>query len=202
MRDWNSSRPSKIVSSLKAALLAAGRRRTLAGVVRRSATASKSDAQAYGTDAPNSYALPAVQQRGVFISYTHRDRKLAARLARYLAGRGIEVWWDRRLTPGEEFRKDIAASLRRARAVVVIWSETSAASHFVLDEAGHALRTGKLIPTLAPGCGSATLPLGFGQLHTIGLNDRAALLGALLALGVRRHRSVATRTAAAPMSAP
>ncbi len=99
----------------------------------------------------------------IFISYARSDRDTARRLAAYLKDSGLSVWWDMSLKPGEVFREEIERRIGEARHVIVLWSETSVKSHFVLDEAGEAARQNKLVPLRIDGC---KLPLGFGQHHT------------------------------------
>ena len=91
------------------------------------------------------------------------DRDTARRLAAYLKDSGLSVWWDMSLKPGEVFRDEIERRIGEARHAIVLWSETSVKSKFVLDEAGEAERQNKLVPLRIDGC---KLPLGFGQHHT------------------------------------
>lgn len=123
-------------------------------------------------------------KRRVFISYARKDRPIAKALARWLEQRGIDVWWDYRLYSGELFRPRILAELKSAAAVIVVWSETSAQSDFVLDEASRAKEMRKLLTTLAPGFACADIPLGFGQSHAIAVTDRTGILDALSEYGV------------------
>jgi len=123
-------------------------------------------------------------KRRVFISYARADRAIAKALARCLEQRGIDVWWDYRLYSGELFRPRILAELKAAAAVIVIWSNASAQSDFVLDEASRAKDMRKLLTTLAPGFACADIPLGFGQSHAIAVTDRAGILDALSEYGV------------------
>ena len=99
----------------------------------------------------------------IFISYARLDRDYARRLANYLEDAGLSVWWDMSLKPGEVFRDEIERRIGEARHVIVLWSENSVKSHFVLDEAGEAAQQNKLVPIRIDGC---KLPLGFGQHHT------------------------------------
>lgn len=49
---------------------------------------------------------------------------------------GYSCWWDRDLVSGARYLVETEAQLKAAKAVVVIWSRTSIASHWVADEAG------------------------------------------------------------------
>lgn len=135
--------------------------------------------------APPIAALPS--KRRVFISYARKDRAIAKALARCLELRGIDVWWDYRLYSGELFRPRILAELKAAAAVIVIWSDASAQSDFVLDEASRAKEMRKLLTTLAPGFSCADIPLGFGQSHAISVTDRTRILEALFEYGILDH---------------
>ena len=121
----------------------------------------------------------------VFLSYSHRDAPIAARLRDTLVARGIAVWWDRDLRAGERFGSEIEAILAAATAAIVIWSQHSVASTYVRDEATRALDGGKLVATSVAGFPLAALPLGHGQLHTIGVVDTAGILHALARFGIR-----------------
>ena len=87
----------------------------------------------------------------VFISYAHPDWAIAKSLADELAARGYDVWWDDHLLAVDEFRNEIQQQLRRAKAVIVVWSTHSAASSFVRQEAEEARQFKKLIATRVSG---------------------------------------------------
>jgi hypothetical protein len=100
----------------------------------------------------------------------------------YLEDQGLSVWWDMSLKPGEVFREEIERRIRAARRVIVIWSETSVKSYFVLDEAGEARDQAKLVPLRIDNC---VIPLGFRQHHTHDIRNWPADLAGLRAvLGV------------------
>jgi TIR domain len=73
---------------------------------------------------------------------------------RDLESRGILVWWDDLLLPGDAFAAMIRSKLADAVCVVVVWSRNSVRSEFVLAEAatGYDLRTaegmGRLLPVV------------------------------------------------------
>ncbi len=71
----------------------------------------------------------------VFISYKREDRDAAEALANRLALRGHDVWWDAELMAGDAFITEIHQVLKRAKAVVVLWSEEAMMSRFVVGEA-------------------------------------------------------------------
>lgn len=82
----------------------------------------------------------------VFVSYAHQDKEMAARIAELLERHGYLVWWDQRISVGDRFDKEIELQLRKASAVVVLWSRYSIESNWVREEAAMAVETGALIP--------------------------------------------------------
>ncbi|MEL6874133.1 MAG: tetratricopeptide repeat protein, partial [Pseudomonadota bacterium] len=68
---------------------------------------------------------------------------------------------------GERFANATETALERARAVVVLWSETSVNSHWVHDEATRGRDSGRLVPLSLDG---SEPPLGFGQFQCIDIS--------------------------------
>jgi hypothetical protein len=95
----------------------------------------------------------------VFISYASEDRNRVRPLAEALQARGFNVWWDRSLAAGQDYTAIIERELKSAKAVIVVWTQSSANSTFVRDEAGRARDEGRLIPVLLD---RVNIPLGFG----------------------------------------
>jgi adenylate cyclase len=102
----------------------------------------------------------------IFISYSKADHALAFKLSAFLEAEGWSVWWDRDLSAGEAYRDEIMRELAAARAVIVIWTQTSVGSDWARAEAGRAKAEGKLIPVKAPGLTYSDIPLPFGEMHT------------------------------------
>lgn len=100
----------------------------------------------------------------IFLSYSRADRKQALAIVRLLEDAGYRVWWDGLLEGGERFSETTEAALQQARAVVVLWSKTSASSHWVHDEATRGRESGRLVPLSIDG---SLPPLGFGQFQSI-----------------------------------
>ncbi len=100
----------------------------------------------------------------VFLSYSRADRKAALAVVRVLEDAGYRVWWDGLLEGGERFSETTEAALQQARAVVVLWSKTSATSHWVHDEATRGRESKHLVPLSIDG---SLPPLGFGQFQSI-----------------------------------
>lgn len=104
--------------------------------------------------------------RSVFLSYSRADQPRAGQLADALGQAGLTVWWDSLIEGGASFAKSIESALQASDAVVVLWSSTSVASDWVLDEAAHGRDLRKLVPISIDG----TLPpLGFRQYQSIAL---------------------------------
>ncbi|KRA84476.1 TIR domain-containing protein [Altererythrobacter sp. Root672] len=106
----------------------------------------------------------------VFLSYSHADKKQAQLIVQALEGADFRVWWDGMIEGGERFSEATEAALDSARVVVVLWSKSSAASHWVQDEATRGRDTGRLIPISLDG---SLPPLGFGQFQAIDVSGVA-----------------------------
>lgn len=104
----------------------------------------------------------------LFISYARTDREPVERLARALEKAGFQVWWDAALEGGHHFAAEIERELEAADAVIVLWSEASVQSNWVLDEAMHGRDRGCLIPLRLDG---TMPPLGFRQIQSIDLDE-------------------------------
>lgn len=103
----------------------------------------------------------------VFLSYNREDAGRAGTIAAALEKAGHEVWWDRHIKGGAQYSKAIEEALKRAEAVVVLWSERSIDSAWVRDEAAAGRDTGRLIPIKLD---QAEPPLGFRQYQTVDLS--------------------------------
>ncbi len=102
----------------------------------------------------------------VFISYAREDHTLAQSLARELDNSGVSVFWAENLVTGERFRDRLAAELRIARLVVVLWSHYSISSDYVKAEAEQARITGRLAPFRTPQLSIGDLPIPFAEFDT------------------------------------
>jgi TIR domain/Trypsin-like peptidase domain len=122
----------------------------------------------------------------IFISYARQDQMLAEELAQFLQSLGFPVWWDIELLGSDDFNDVIQAQLSKARAVIVIWSETSVKSTFVRDEARFALQHGKLVATKAPGLDLESIPFGFKGQHTDDIASHDKVVRAIERLGAQR----------------
>ncbi len=127
----------------------------------------------------------------VFISY---DRKSSAAetksLASDLEAAGFSTWWDtQNMRGGDDFHDAIDKNLDLCKAAIIIWTEESIKSKWVRSEADHALRLDKLINTHVQGVDPAAIPKPFNQIHSVALEDRAAIIGALRPYVGRKRRT-------------
>jgi DNA/RNA endonuclease G (NUC1) len=84
----------------------------------------------------------------IFVSYTHVDRERVRPLVELLETEGWTVWWDRGIVPGEPWLPELEAEIAKARAMVVVWSQTSVTSEWVRHEAGRGLEQHALVPVM------------------------------------------------------
>src|SRR5262249_19293362 len=117
----------------------------------------------------------------IFISYSQQDRDEARLIAAFLEAEGYSVWWDTSLLSGENFRKAIMTELGRARARIVLWTESSVHSDWVQSEAGRAHADRKLIPLKARSISYKDIPPPFDTMHTENAADREKILAAITA---------------------
>ena len=134
--------------------------------------------------------------KAVFLSYSRDDRTAALPVIELIEKAGFSVWWDGLLTGGERFSQTTEAALEGARAVVVLWSKTSNASHWVHDEATRGRDRGVLVPLSLDG---SEPPLGFRQFQTIDISKARLRRGDAVADAV--VRAVAAVVGPIPMPA-
>jgi formylglycine-generating enzyme required for sulfatase activity len=104
----------------------------------------------------------------IFLSYARADRERIRSLVKILEERGWSVWWDRKIPKGKPFHQVIQQAIDEAKCVVVIWSQQSIKSNWVISEAGEGLDRQVLIPVLID---KVKAPLPFGELQEALLDD-------------------------------
>lgn len=89
----------------------------------------------------------------VFISHSHSDTLLAARVSKALEGNGLEVWDpDRELLPGDNWAREVSRALEESEAMVVLLTPAAVDSPYVRREMEYALGaknfSNRLIPVV------------------------------------------------------
>lgn len=121
----------------------------------------------------------------VFISYSSKDRPLIHDLAAKIEALGATVWWDARLVAGRPFRPAITSEIDAARLAIVVWTETSVRSRWVVWEAARADKRQILITLRTPTLRQDHVPPPFGELHTPLVTDWDAIKTALRPLKLK-----------------
>jgi hypothetical protein len=126
----------------------------------------------------------------LFISYCREDPQPTRDLAAYLESEGYSVWWDTDLLSGQRFRDVIDRQLDVADAVIVIWTPHSIYSDWVISEADHANRDGKLIPLRTRDLDIWRIPKPYSTYQIDLIDDRAAVLAAVSrVVGILAYRA-------------
>lgn len=105
----------------------------------------------------------------LFVSYASGDRQLVVPLVEFLRRQGWEVWWDRQLEVGETFDRRIELELAASDCVVVVWSQASVVSNWVLSEAMVGFETNRMVPVALDA--KLPIPLPFNRVHAASLFD-------------------------------
>ncbi|MCB2224290.1 MAG: toll/interleukin-1 receptor domain-containing protein [Actinobacteria bacterium] len=139
----------------------------------------------------------------VFISYSSLDRERIRVLAEALEGEGFSVWWDQDIPPGSDYMSYIFSELQTAPCVIVAWSATSVASHYVRSEAETARVRHALVPAMLE---MVPIPPPFNLLNAVELMDWNGDLDhsawKRLLIGVRRRIETAPETQPPPPPPP
>ena len=102
----------------------------------------------------------------VFISYARSTEREAKRVADALRALGYGVWRDDELPAHRSFADVIEERLKKAKAVVVLWSKEAAQSEWVQSEADRARAERKLVQLTLDG---APLPMPFDRIQCANL---------------------------------
>jgi hypothetical protein len=114
-----------------------------------------------------------------FISYFKPERNLTQALADDITAAGFSVWWDTHLLPDDRFRAVIDAEIEACARAIIIWTPQSIQRDWVISEADHAHRRGKLVNTFAGGLDPVRIPKPFAQINAVALEDRQRIIAAL-----------------------
>lgn len=131
----------------------------------------------------------------VFLSYSREDVAKAQAVASALERHGHSVWWDRQLHGGSRFSQEIEQALKRADAIVVLWSRASVQSAWVQDEASEGRDTNRLVPAIID---DSKPPLGFRQYQAIDLSGWKGRAGDAAIEHV--HRAIAAKADASGLA--
>ena len=104
----------------------------------------------------------------VFISYSRTNQALVRRLAEAVKAEGYSVWWDDELPPHLSYGDVITEKIGAAKAAIVVWSESAAASEWVRAEADVARGQKKLIQTSID---DRMPPMPFNQIQFASIGD-------------------------------
>lgn len=104
----------------------------------------------------------------IFLSYKSEDKAKAQTIAKALEQKGYSVWWDRIIPIGRTFDEIIEKELDASKCVVVLWSEKSVKSKWVITEAGEGDSRGILVPILIE---EVKPPLAFRRIEAAKLMD-------------------------------
>jgi hypothetical protein len=105
----------------------------------------------------------------VFLSYKREEKEIAQQIAEYLTTKGYEIWWDAALLAGEDFARVVHTEVRKAKAVVVLWSRRAVQSHWVKMEASIAAERGTLINAVIDDLPFEEIPGAFSHLQAVRL---------------------------------
>lgn len=104
----------------------------------------------------------------VFISYARESERRAEQVVDRLRALGHDVWRDNELPAHRPYAEVIEERLREADAVVVLWSQAAARSHWVRGEADVGRNAGRLVQASLDG---SLPPLPFNQIQCADLRD-------------------------------
>ena len=109
----------------------------------------------------------------VFLSYSHEDAQMMARIRSALESMGVRVWSDEGLLPGtESWKSTIESKIRDASGIVVILSPSANRSEWVERELDYASVHGvKIFPVLVRGKPGESIPIELINAQWIDLRD-------------------------------
>ena len=64
-----------------------------------------------------------MQKRSVFLSYCRDNRKAGKKLHDELVKAGFDVWWDQDIGPGQDWKREIRAAMKRSFAIIACFSK-------------------------------------------------------------------------------
>ena len=119
----------------------------------------------------------------IFVSYAREDQDRVALLVQALEKMGCAIFWDRTIPPGTTWREILDTEIQACRCVLVVWTQKSVKSEWVLEEADIGKQKKILVPVLLD---AIEPPLGFRGIQAAKLvpwngNNSSANFGGLIA---------------------
>lgn len=112
-------------------------------------------------------APKAAKLSDVFISYKREEKPYVEGIARTLRDLKLDVWFDAKLTPGQDFDEEINREVNSARTVLVCWSILAVQSRWVRSEASVGHKRNVLVACFLEECEPWT---PFNLVHTENLS--------------------------------
>lgn len=109
----------------------------------------------------------------VFISYKREERARCVAIYNALVDLKLSVWFDAHIEPGTDFDREIEREVRRAKAVLVLWSELAADSDWIRAEARTGRQSERLVAARLDDC---LPPLEFASVQAVDLFGRPDFL--------------------------
>ncbi|SLN21049.1 ATP-dependent Clp protease ATP-binding subunit ClpA [Roseovarius albus] len=102
----------------------------------------------------------------VFLSYAHLDQEIVTNFLPFIHSKNIRTWWDQDISPGDEWRSEIADKLEKSNVILTFWTESSTVSTSVIEEASTAQSKKKLVHVRMD---DSTIPYGFSETQYVDL---------------------------------
>ncbi len=104
----------------------------------------------------------------IFISYSRKDLERVKPIVKELLQKGWSVFWDLEIPLGETWRGYIKKKLDESTCVLVVWSQFSISSDWVIAEAEEAKKRGIMVPILLD---VVEPPFGFSHIHSADISS-------------------------------
>jgi len=98
----------------------------------------------------------------IFLSYDSADRERVRPLVELLHDQGWQVWWDRKISPGDTWDQSLASAIESSKCILIVWSNESVESRWVRKEAAEGDRRKKIVPMMIDEC---EIPFAFRDIQ-------------------------------------
>jgi hypothetical protein len=127
-----------------------------------------------------------LREADVFLSYSSKDGEQIRSVADELERKHIPGWYDEGLIAGQPYRDVLRQRIETVKAIVVLWTENSISSKFVIAEANLADQANKLICLRDPKLAPTRIPMPFAaNEHIVEFGKMPELLEALALKGAK-----------------